>query len=82
MGWIVANGAPVGIGDALNGPVAYAIGFAQYLVPLAVYEAYWRARDLGGAGAHLGAAVMMLAATAATGFGVFGAVVGIWLPRL
>lgn len=82
MGWIVANGAPVGIGDELNGPVAYAIGFAQYLVPLAVYEIYWRARDLGGAAARAGAALMMASATAATAFGVFAAAIGMWLPRL
>ncbi len=82
MGWVVANGAPVGLGDELNGPVAYTIGFAQYLVPLAVYEVYWRARDLGGAAARAGAAVMMLAVTAATGFGVFAAAMGMWLPRL
>lgn len=82
MGWIVANGAPVGVGDELNGPVAYAIGFAQYLVPLAVYEAYWRARDLGGAASRVIAAGLMLVATAATGFGVFAAAMGMWLPRL
>ncbi len=82
MGWIVANGAPVGVGDELNGPVAYSIGFAQYLVPLAVYEVYWRARDFGAAGSRLVAAGIMLIATAATGFGVFAAAMGMWLPRL
>ena len=82
MGWIVANGAPVGVGRELNGPVAYTIGFAQYLVPLAVYEIYWRARDLGDAASRAGAAVMMLAATAMTGFGVFAAAMGMWMPRL
>jgi uncharacterized membrane protein len=82
MGWVVANRAPVGIGDELNGPVAYTIGFAHYLAPLAVYEIYWRARDLGGAGSRLAAAGMMLALTAATGFGVFAAAIGMWVPRL
>ena len=82
MGWIIANGAPVGIGEELNGPVAYAIGFAQYLIPLAVYEFYWRARDRGGAASRAGAAVMMVAAIAATGLGVFAAAIGMWLPRL
>lgn len=82
MGWIIANGAPVGIGEELNGPVAYALGFAQYLLPLAVYEIYWRARDRGGRMARSGAAAMMIAATAATGFGIFGAAMGMWLPRL
>jgi hypothetical protein len=82
MGWVVANRAPVGIGDELNGPVAYTIGFAQNLVPLAVYEIYWRARDLGGAASRMLATAMMLVATAATGFGAFAAAIGMWLPRL
>ncbi len=82
MGWILANGAPVGIGEELDGPVAYALGFAQYLLPLAAYEIYWRARDLGGAGARIGAALMMIALIAATGLGIFGAAMGMWLPRL
>lgn len=82
MGWVVANGAPVGIGDELNGPAAYTIGFAQYLVPLSVYEIYWRARDHGGAAARAVASVTMLAATVATGFGIFAAAMGMWLPRL
>ena len=66
----------------MNGPVAYALGFAQYLLPLAFYEIYWRARDLGGAGARIGATLMMIALTAATGWGIFGAAMGMWLPRL
>jgi hypothetical protein len=82
MGWIVANGAPVGIGETLNGPVAYTLGFAQYLLPLAVHEIYWRARDRGGVLARSAATAMMLAATAATGFGIMGATIGMWLPRL
>jgi hypothetical protein len=82
MGWIIGNGAPVGIGEELNGPVAYALGFAQYLLPLAIHELYWRACDRGGIFAHSGAILMMVAATAATGFGIFGAAVGLWLPRL
>lgn len=82
MGWIVANGAPVGVGEELNGPIAYALGFAQYLLPLALFEAYWRARDRGGVVARTGAAAMMVAATIATAFGIFGAAMGMWLPRL
>lgn len=82
MGWIIANGAPVGVGEALDGPVAYALGFAQYLLPLAVYEIYWRVRDRGGRMARSGAAAMMIAAIAATGFGIFGAAMAMWLPRL
>jgi hypothetical protein len=82
MGWIIANGAPVGIGEELNGPVAYALGFAQYLVPLAIYEIYWRARDHGGTVARIAMALAMLAIAAATAFGVFGAAIGMWLPSL
>lgn len=82
LGWIIANGAPVGIGKELDGPVAYALGFAQYLLPLAVYELYRRACDRGGMAARTGAIVMMMIVTGMTAGGVFAATMGLWLPRL
>ncbi len=35
--------------EAVNGPVLTMLSFAQFVVPLAIYEQYRRARDNGGA---------------------------------
>ncbi len=67
-----------GDADDMSGPANIAVGFASYLLPLAVLELYLLARRSPGAPAKFAAAVLVLAAAAATGVGVYGAAVR-WL---
>jgi len=54
---------------------------AQYVVPLAILELYLRAKDRGGAAGRYAAAGGLLAVSVLTGFGVYLATTGMWLPR-
>jgi uncharacterized membrane protein len=79
--WVTLTGG-AGIDDeSFSGPAVVTLHFAQYLVPLAVLELYFRARD----GAHeLGryaVAVVVFALTIFTGFGIYGNSLK-WLGRL
>lgn len=82
MAWVLANGGPVGVGSELDGPFAVTLAFIQYLVPLGIYELYLRARRASGAASQIIMAVAMVALTVLTAIGVFGAIVGMWLPRI
>ncbi len=83
MFWLIGWGGPVGFdARAFQGPFLTALSFGQTLVPLALLELYLRARDGGVAAARYAMAGVLLACAAATAVGVFGAVMGMWLPRL
>ena len=83
MFWVLANGGkPVGLGEELDGPVALILGFAVYLLPLGIYELYLRTQDRAGALGRIGMAAMLVVLTLATAVGIFGATLGMWLPRL
>jgi hypothetical protein len=83
MFWVLANGGkPVGIGSELDGPFAILLAFAQYVVPLGVYELYLRTQERAGAAGRVGMAAMLVVLSLATAVGVFGATVGMWLPKL
>jgi Predicted membrane protein (DUF2306) len=82
MAWILGNGAPVGIGENLDGPFDRFIAFANYLLPLAVLELYFRVRDRAGALGHYAMALLLVALTGVMALGIFGAIAGMWLPRI
>jgi hypothetical protein len=83
MFWLLAWGGPVGFdARAFEGPFLTALSFGQTLVPLALLELYLRARDRGAAAARYALAGVLIACSLATAMGVFGTVVGMWLPRL
>jgi hypothetical protein len=83
MSWLIVWGGPVGFDPrAFQGPFLSALSFGQTLVPLALLEAYLRARDRGTPRARYALAGLLLACSLATAVGVFGTVVGMWLPRL
>ena len=83
MGWLVINGKPVGFDPvAFRGPFLDVLAFAQYLLPLAVLELYIRAQASRHALAQCAVAALLVVASAAMGAGVFGAAMGMWLPRL
>lgn len=82
MAWILANGGPVGVGKELDGPFALTWAFAQYLVPLAIYEIYLRTRQRAGTGGRIAMALALVGLALLTALGVFGAIMGMWLPRI
>lgn len=78
MLWLMLWRRPVGFDpQTFTGPFVYALSFAQFLVPLAVLEIYLRAR-----GRSLVLAIGMVLLSVATAGGIFGAAMGLWLPRL
>jgi hypothetical protein len=80
MFWLAVNGGPVGFdAKTFTGPFLTFLAFAQYLLPLALAEAWLRAR---GAGPRLAVAAALFASAAAMALGVFVAARVLWLPRL
>jgi uncharacterized membrane protein len=57
-------------------------GFASYLLPLAVLELYFRAERGDSAPAKLAVSLLIVACTAATAVGIFGAFMFLWRPLL
>jgi hypothetical protein len=83
MFWLAVNGGPAGFDpETFRGPFLTVLAFAQYLLPLAVLEAYLRSRSDGGAFARLATAVALVLLTAAMGLGILVAAKVMWLPRL
>ena len=82
MCWILANQGPVGIGRDFDGPFVRFWSFGCYLVPLAALELYLRTRDRAGPGGKVAMACMLFVLTLATALGIFGAAMGMWLPRV
>jgi hypothetical protein len=71
-------GETPGVTDDMTGPTNIAIGFASYLLPLAVLELYFLAQRSPSMFAKFSAAALVLAAVAVTGIGVYGKALG-WL---
>jgi uncharacterized membrane protein len=79
---LLAGGTPPGVTDNLDGPTDVAVSFGCWLLPLAIYEIYVRAKESRDAGFKLSVAAMVLVAAIATSLGVFAATMGMWLPRM
>jgi len=78
MLWLVIWQAPVGFDPkTFTGPFVYFLAYAQFLLPLAVLEIYLRLRGRG-----IAFAVTLVLLSLATAAGIFGATMGLWLPRL
>lgn len=83
MAWIVLNQGPAGFDpQKFEGPFLSFLGFAQYLVPLLLLEAYLRARDHAGPGVRLAVAGVIAGATLLTALGIGAATMIMWLPRM
>jgi hypothetical protein len=82
MLWILLNQGPVGIGKDFDGPFVRFWSFGCYLVPLLVLELYLRARDRSGPPAKFAMAGALFVLTAGVAIGIFGAAMGMWLPRM
>lgn len=82
MAWILGNGAPVGITANLDGPFDRFIAFGNFLLPLAVLELYLRVRERSGPTAMMATALLIAVLTGIMALGIFGAISGMWLPRI
>lgn len=65
-----------------TGPFLYVIGVAQYLLPLAMLEWYFRAQRSRSAAMQLAFSATTILLTLATGFGIVEAAVHMWWPRM
>ena len=83
MFWIIVNRGPAGFDPkTFQGPFLSFLSFAQYLLPLAVLEVYLRTKVGGGTSGKFAMAGGLLVLTLAMGVGIFGAAMGMWLPRI
>jgi len=83
MLWMVINQAPVGFDPkTFTGPFLYFLAFAQYLLPLAVLELYFRAQERSSPQFRFAVAGTVFALTLLMGIGIFGATMGMWLPLI
>jgi len=81
-GWIAWHQAPLWLGSDLGGPMGIVIGFASTLLPLAVYEVYWRTRASAQRWPKPAMTAVMLGLAGLTAFGGFAASQIFWLPNI
>ena len=83
MLWNIINGAPVGFDPAtFTGPFLTFLAFAQYLLPLAVLELYFYAQESQRPSVKFVMAATLSGLTLLMGVGIFGAFMGMWLPKI
>jgi hypothetical protein len=83
MFWILVNRGPVGFDPvAFRGPTLIVLAFAQYLVPLALLELYFRIKALPAAVPRYTMAAALALLTLALVVGIAGASLMLWLPRV
>jgi len=77
------NHGPFGFDPAtFSGPFLTFISFAQYLLPLAVLEIYFRTQDRGGAASRITTATVLFVLTLGLGAGIFAVSMAAWLPEV
>lgn len=83
MLWNILHGAPVGFDPAtFTGPFLTFLAFAQYLLPLAVLELYFYAQESSRLPVKFFTAATLIGLTLLMGIGIFGAFMGMWLPKI
>jgi hypothetical protein len=81
--WVFLNGGPAGFDPkTFTGPFLEIWSFGDYLLPLALLELYWLARDRFDSAGKLATAGVLFVATVGMGIGIILATMGLWLPRL
>lgn len=81
--WIAVHRAPVGFDpETFTGPFLTFLGFAQYLVPLAMLELYFAAQRSHSGAAKFAMTGVLGLATLGTVAGTATAAMMLWLPRL
>ena len=82
MAWVMTTG---GIGiewESFTGPFLYVLGFADYLLPLAMLEWYFYCQRKASAGVRVAYAGTLFVLTLVMTLGIFTATMGMWLPRM
>lgn len=85
MCWLVLNGGPVGFDTrTFSGPFLTALAVFVYALPvsLGLLELYFYAQKTKKHGAITAIALLILIVTALMAVGIFGAIAGMWLPRI
>lgn len=83
MFWIAVNGGPVGFDPVtFRGPILELFTFLQYLLPLAMLQAYFLAQERANPTLRFAVAGMLGIATVAMGIGIGVATYGMWLPHM
>ena len=83
MLWVAINGGPVGFDvETFEGPFLSFWAFGQYLLPLALLELYFLARDKSGSVVRFLTAGLLFIATLGMALGIVVATMGMWLPTL
>ncbi|MEO8779513.1 MAG: DUF2306 domain-containing protein [Rhodanobacter sp.] len=81
--WIMVNHGPVGFDpDTFTGPALTTIALAQYLLPLAILELYFRAQASQTSSLRIATATGLGALTLLTAAGSVTASMMLWLPHL
>lgn len=82
MGWLMLTGGWGVDFETFSGPFLYFLGFAQYLLPLAVLEMYFRSTKSSSATAKYATTATIIVCTLYTAVGIFAASMGMWLPKI
>ncbi|WP_251359370.1 DUF2306 domain-containing protein [Kangiella sp. TOML190] len=83
FGWLMINQGPVGFDpETFSGPFVTFISFAQYLIPLAILELYFYAKDKATAAVKVITAVTIASFTLIMAIGIFAVSVIKWLPSI
>lgn len=81
--WIAINGGIAGFDPGtMQGPALLALAVGEWVVPLLVLEAYLRVEKARAATGRYVVAVLLVVLAAATGFGVYRATIGMWVPLM
>ena len=82
MGWAMLTGG-IGIDwETFTGPFLYVLGFAQYMLPLAMLEWYFHCQRSDSPGSQIAFAGTLFLMTGYMAVGIFAATAGMWLPRM
>jgi uncharacterized membrane protein len=83
MLWLLIFRRPVGFDPkTFQGPFLTLLTFGESVVPLLVLELYFWAQRSAGARGRMAVAVTLGVLTLATAVGIFGATMGLWLPKM
>ena len=81
--WLFLNRGPVDIDMAtFRGPFLTSLNFAQSLMPLGVFEVYWRTRNRSATMGRMVMAASLWILTVLMGIGIVNVNLRVWLPRL
>jgi uncharacterized membrane protein len=83
MLWLMVHQAPVGFDPkTFEGPFLSFLGFAQYLLPLAVAQLYFAASDSNNPKYKMVMSLSLVVLSLGMAGGIFAASMGMWLPRI